>query len=176
MVHGIVYRVTNRVNGKQYVGQTVTTLRLRWNGHNVSRAGCPALHRAIVKYGRDNFTIEEIATAEDQEFLDFLEDECISFYRTMAPVGYNLKGGGANGHHSDLTKAKIGAASRALSGDAWALRDARIRAVGAKNKGRKASPDVIAARTRHLRGSTQSPEHVARRVSAFKATMASRKK
>ena len=30
---GFIYLITNNVNGKQYVGQTIQTIQKRWNSH-----------------------------------------------------------------------------------------------------------------------------------------------
>ena len=53
----IIYKITNRINGKVYIGQTRMSLNVRW-WHHCNRKDCPALHHAIKKYGAENFTVE----------------------------------------------------------------------------------------------------------------------
>ena len=57
--YGIIYKVTNLVNNKIYIGQTERTLKERWEQHKY-KEGCRHLHNAILKYGAYNFKIEEI--------------------------------------------------------------------------------------------------------------------
>lgn len=89
----IVYLATNKINGKQYVGQTVRSLEERWRDH------CRVVdenffHRAIRKYGADNFSVKIIDAAETVEELDEKEMFWISKLNTLFPSGYNLREGG----------------------------------------------------------------------------------
>lgn len=89
----VIYLVTNKINGKKYVGQTIRPLSERWKDH------CRAkdknyFHNAIRKYGADNFTREVIDTAETVEELDEKEIYWIAKLNTLFPNGYNLKEGG----------------------------------------------------------------------------------
>ena len=106
-MHGIVYKIENKVNGKVYIGQTITTLKNRWRQHIQSASGCFALSAAFKKYGQDNFSIEEIAVAHDQEDLDLKEIEAIRQYNSVYPNGYNLRHGGLGGECSDALKKKL---------------------------------------------------------------------
>ena len=90
----IIYKVTNRINGKVYIGQTKRTLEQRWR-HHCCQSGCTLLHRAINKYGKENFTVEQIDVATDQDELNKKEIYWISFYNsTDHEKGYNLTTGG----------------------------------------------------------------------------------
>lgn len=89
----IVYLATNKVNGKQYVGQTIRPLLERWKDH------CRVVdnnyfHNAIRKYGAENFSLEIIDQAETLEELDRKEMYWIEELGTLYPNGYNLKEGG----------------------------------------------------------------------------------
>ena len=96
MVYGKIYLVTNLVNGKVYVGQTVRSISERWQGHcKPSKACKSALSAAIKKYGQDQFTCVELAIAADQVELDSLEVRFITEHRShVKEHGYNLTLGG----------------------------------------------------------------------------------
>lgn len=90
---GIVYKITNSVNGKSYVGQTILGLRRRWMMHCAkSRADIPKrrIHIAMKKYGIEAFTVECIGSAPDRESLNNLEEKFIEDLATTAPTGYNV--------------------------------------------------------------------------------------
>ena len=67
---GFIYLLTNKINGKQYVGQTTKTTADRWYEHvkearsykasNGTRKKTHIIDAAIAKYGEENFTVEEI--------------------------------------------------------------------------------------------------------------------
>lgn len=113
MPYGHVYLVTNKINGKVYVGQTVQTMAKRWNGQVSGGAGS-ILKNAIKKYGKEEFCTETLVYADNQQQLDKDEDFYILLSGALnRKVGYNLKRGGANGRMSEESKAKL---SRALLG------------------------------------------------------------
>ena len=85
-----IYLVTNTINGKQYVGQTITKYSKLGHGH--------AVRDAYKKYGRKNFTYETIVSGISCEmFLDYAEKFWIKTLDTMVPNGYNLEFGGKRG-------------------------------------------------------------------------------
>jgi group I intron endonuclease len=92
----ICYLVTNKANGKQYVGITTGSMAPRWRQHcRTSKSGSKtALHNAIRKHGEGAFHIEKIGKAPSQEELTELETREIDIRRTKAPFGYNLTSGG----------------------------------------------------------------------------------
>ena len=105
----VVYKITNKINGKVYIGQTIQTLGRRWKKHvryseNNSKT---AIHNAIRKYGPENFTIEEIDGANSLSELNYLETHYIYKHESLAPNGYNLKIGGSNSLYTDEAKAKM---------------------------------------------------------------------
>jgi group I intron endonuclease len=95
----LVYLITNKINGKQYVGQTSKTLDSRWYDHIKIRLrpSCSYLHSAIDKYGADNFTIEMLVAVNTKEESNFYECALIKALGTKAPDGYNLTDGGDGG-------------------------------------------------------------------------------
>lgn len=98
-----IYKITNLVNGKAYIGQ-----------HNGSKkyyfGSGTALKRAILKHGRKAFIKEIICEGNfGSELLDFLEQEAIDKHQTYAGKfinkGYNMTSGGA-GNPNGVTKFK----------------------------------------------------------------------
>lgn len=99
---GYIYCITCLVNDKLYFGQTRRrTVKSRFRGHldSVQKGSDNKLHRAIRKYGEENFIIEEVVTVEAstkkalKSKLDFLEKHFIKRYDTFKN-GYNSTLGG----------------------------------------------------------------------------------
>jgi group I intron endonuclease len=96
----------------KYVGQTTRTLKQRKSSHlSSSKKGSTYyLHRAIRKYGSENFKWEVIYNATSEEELNEKETYFIKEYNTNSQDGYNLTEGGRGirgWKHSELTKEKI---------------------------------------------------------------------
>jgi group I intron endonuclease len=103
----IVYKITNKVNGKIYIGQTIRQLKVRWNEHKSrSDKDNNKLSRAIRKYGLDNFEISTIYEANDYEDLNKMEELFITQYNTTN-TGYNVRIGGENSPRSKETREKM---------------------------------------------------------------------
>ena len=103
----IIYKITNTVNGKIYIGQTKWKLEKRFRYHTYNCSGCVALRNALYKYGVENFTIEEIDCAESQSELDEKETYWIKHYNCIVPNGYNLKNGGSTPTYSEESKIRM---------------------------------------------------------------------
>ena len=112
----IIYKATNKINNKIYVGQTIYTLQYRKSQHERSHKyrNDMAITRAIKKYGKENFEWEVIDTADNLEELNQKESYWIGQLNSMADSGwgYNLKGGGGNAFLTEETKKKIGEAQK----------------------------------------------------------------
>lgn len=92
--YGIVYRLTNKINGKAYIGITCQTVELRFKGHkDKAIKERSAIQNAIKKYGDDAFLKEEIYIAFDKDELYRAEIELIAKFDTYNN-GYNLTLGG----------------------------------------------------------------------------------
>lgn len=89
----LIYLVTNNVNGKRYIGQTIRPLLERWKDHCRAKDN-NYFHNAIRKYGKENFTLEIIDVANSANELDEKEIFWINKMNTLFPYGYNLKQGG----------------------------------------------------------------------------------
>lgn len=96
MIAGI-YKLTNKVNGKIYIGQS-NDIHQRWSKHAYdARQENPSnlISRAIKKYGWENFEKEILFQIESEKERDCKEIELISLYNsTDLSVGYNLAAGG----------------------------------------------------------------------------------
>ena len=112
-----IYCYTNKLNNKQYVGQT-NYLESRkkqhiqdsihcYKGHEISH-NLP-FHAAIRKYGIDNFNIEilEILETEDWDIVNKIESKYIKEKNSLAPNGYNLKAEGAANRGKNISKLPI---------------------------------------------------------------------
>lgn len=100
-----IYKYTNKVNGKIYIGQTRNSLsqRAKFNGENYY--GCRYFYNAIKKYGWENFEPEIIVDGLTQEEADILEEYFIKQYNsTDRSIGYNISFGGNNNVMPDESK------------------------------------------------------------------------
>jgi len=108
-VLGEIYKITNNINGKCYIGQT-RSHRLnhgkyrefgymgRFRDHiscafSNKKNTCKYLTSAILKHGPENFTCEKVMVCSLDE-LDKYEQHYISSFSTKYPTGYNLTDGG----------------------------------------------------------------------------------
>lgn len=97
-----IYKITNIINGKCYIGQSVN-IHKRWNNHKSACYNTNAheynyyLYRAMRKYGIENFTFEIIEECE-QILLNEREKFWISYYDTFKN-GYNETEGGDYAKH-----------------------------------------------------------------------------
>lgn len=100
---GIIYCFTNNINGKKYIGQSISKGNARYNNHKSSYKNpddCEyesPLHRAFRKHGFENFTYEILAQdIESIDLLNQLEIQYIQQYSCQIPNGYNIEPGGKN--------------------------------------------------------------------------------
>ena len=109
---GYVYKITNTVNGKVYIGQTIRKPEVRMYEHFHVDGKSPYLKNAIAKYGKDAFSFEVLHEAFDL-LLDYFEVEAIAKYNSLAPDGYNLETGGkSNQSVSEATRIKMSKSNR----------------------------------------------------------------
>lgn len=108
-----IYKITNILNNKIYIGQTIRQPSLRWNEHK-SESLCPTskhgrlyhLHCAIRKYGVDSFIFEVIDECPDNERFR-VETKYILKYQSNDPQkGYNyvVEGSGRTPYSSQKIK------------------------------------------------------------------------
>lgn len=104
-----LYRITNQLSGKVYIGQT-NDPDYRWYQHRSYAKGNKHkqyIHRAMSKHGVENFVFDVIAGCKSQEDTDETESLLIVQYDSRnKEKGYNLMVGGSHGGHSEETKQK----------------------------------------------------------------------
>lgn len=103
MVQGHIYVITNKITGKQYVGQTSRNIETRFEEHCYDDRSTSHIHNAIKKYGVSNFEIKELETVELNK-LDEREQYWIKELNTYKD-GYNQNVGGdqsLNNHNQIL--------------------------------------------------------------------------
>lgn len=119
----IIYKVTNLINNKIYVGKTKNSLTYRKYAHkceSLTRDSNTYFHKAIRKYGWDNFKWEIIDETEDDNELNEKETYWIEELKSnIQKLGYNMSNGGEGNAligernpmygktHSDKTKKKM---------------------------------------------------------------------
>lgn len=95
---GFIYKITNKVNGKIYIGQTIMPIKNRMYKHySQARTGkaITGIDAAIRKYGEDNFEVEQLVECPNED-LNQQEQFYISKYKSFEN-GYNLTIGGQCG-------------------------------------------------------------------------------
>lgn len=111
-----IYKCTNNVNGKVYIGYTRKSLEKRITEHksNSKKGSQYLLHKAIQKYGMNAFDWEIIFESKDknyvlQEMEFYFIKEYNSYFETNC--GYNMTYGGQGGMtdrtHTEETKNKL---------------------------------------------------------------------
>lgn len=132
----IIYKTTNLVNGKIYVGQDLYNRATYFGSGKI-------LHQAIKKYGRANFKKEIIEHCTSREHMNEREIYWISKLDSFTPNGYNISKGGGCGNgirrHPN--------------------RDAIIEKIRAANKGRKRTPEQRKRISRGLKGKKLKLSH-----------------
>lgn len=133
----IIYKVTNLINDKTYIGQTIFSLKNRKLSHiNKANNNKHYFARALTKYGSNNFKWKIICICPNIETLNEQEQYYIAFYDSINN-GYNLTKGG-NGtmgyRHTEKAKNKMSITHKNMS-------DKTRQKIGIASKGRKHSEE-----------------------------------
>ena len=103
----IIYKFTNTINGKSYIGLTTQTLERRVYLHywNANKKPATHFHKALAKYPRDawDISILEEGEAENKEHIKLREIYYISEQATYL-AGYNSTQGGEDFSSSDYQR------------------------------------------------------------------------
>lgn len=127
-----IYIITNLVNSKRYVGMTSKPLLVRFNGHLAdARRNKPwILHKAIRKYGEDNFKIEllEETNARNLDELGHIE----SMWIEKLQPEYNMSLGGEGNRGCDTSGEKNGMFNKKHTAESRAKMSANRKGKGAR--------------------------------------------
>lgn len=106
--NGKIYKYTNLINGMIYIGQTKQTLEQRDKKHLQQLDDNTFFHRAIKKYGRENFSLELVEENIPFDMLDEKEKYYINFFDSYYTTnkGYNLTQGGQWGSGTQILTIK----------------------------------------------------------------------
>lgn len=98
-----IYKITNKINDKTYVGQTKNSLEKRKPYHlqSVNHNSKYPIHCAIRKYGIENFLFETIELCDESE-LNKKEIFWIKELNSLCQNGYNIRNGGRGKQPEDL--------------------------------------------------------------------------
>lgn len=153
----IVYKITNTINGKCYIGITAKPLQVRWMAHltEMRQGNKRTLYNAFRKYGCEKFVAEQIDCAASAEELSLLEKQYIKNFNSFGSGGYNMCAGGIGPLglvHSEETRNKIKAAVKNKPPITEETR-AKIKTALIGNK---ISAESLQKRVQKLRGQTRS--------------------
>lgn len=91
----VIYKATNKINGKAYIGKTEKNLEIRKKQHlNDYKNSNFAFHRALQKYGEENFDWQILCDVQTIEELNQQEQYYIKLFETFGSNGYNMTDGG----------------------------------------------------------------------------------
>jgi group I intron endonuclease len=161
----LVYKATNKINGKEYVGQTAKGLKQRKSQHireALRGVDNNYFHFALKKYGPENFDWEIIVEGTgSSEILNEIEKHFIRLYNTFGK-GYNLNIGGNSNigfKHSEETKRKMSEMNKGKK-----LSEETRQKMSEFQKGRKCSEETKRKMSEGCKGRTLSKE-VKRKIS-----------
>lgn len=127
-----IYKITNLINQKVYIGQTVQkNPMMRWYSHlaDARRGKKSYLLDSIRKYGQESFSWEIIDLSNNIDDLNAKEEKWLEHYRNLVEV-YNNREAGGNKMHSEKSILKMQesqrqahARRRAEGTDTWTRRD-----------------------------------------------------
>lgn len=109
-----IYKITNTLNNKIYIGQTVQkNPKMRWYQHcaDAKNGKDSRLCNSMRKYGVDNFMWEIIDTAQTLPDLNAKEEQWLLHYRQITEC-YNIREAGGNKLHSAESIEKMREAQR----------------------------------------------------------------
>lgn len=91
-----LYKLTNQITGKSYIGITKYTVERRWKGHihaAFTKKTNYKISNAIRKYGKDVWTKEILLEDVSKDEIEELEILAIDMFDTVR-TGYNTSFGG----------------------------------------------------------------------------------
>ncbi|MBQ4495395.1 MAG: GIY-YIG nuclease family protein, partial [Selenomonadaceae bacterium] len=166
-MYGVVYKITNKLNGRSYVGKTTRSVEERFGEH--ARCKKFLVDKAICKYGRENFLVEVIEECETIEQLNEREIFWIAELNCKVPNGYNLTDGGeGNLNPSAETRTKMSAARSGENHPMYGKhhKPETLAKMSATRRGKHLSEAARAKLSIAKKGVPKSPEHKAKLAAA----------
>lgn len=115
----LIYKITNIINNKIYVGKTTKTLEERYTLHLATKNRASEQHRYLYrsmnKHGVENFIIEILEEVSEHD-LDVRERYWIKELNSLNPKGYNMTEGGEGGDTSHTPQYREGMRTRRSDG------------------------------------------------------------
>lgn len=99
-----IYKITNQINGKVYIGKTEDTIEKRFKEHCKAATRTKEKHRplyaAMRKYGTENFSVELVEKVNPNDNLEEKECYWIDYFKSYEE-GYNATKGGDGKYYAD---------------------------------------------------------------------------
>ena len=161
----VVYKATNIVNNKIYIGAT-NNLKRRMNEHkNHAKKDKSRFHDAILEYGFSNFSFEVLYECENKKEAFEKEVELIALYNTMRDdIGYNEIKGGIGGQTHDVS-----GKNNPMYGKVYT--DEERTSLSMKLKGRIITQEHRDKISKGLKGKKKSETHVENLSKALKGNL-----
>jgi group I intron endonuclease len=147
----VIYKATNLINGKCYIGKTIQEFRIRKTRHfqDIKNSSDNAyFHNAIKKYGKKNFTWEVIFECDDVLILNVMETMkiIVNHSHWTEGKGYNLTWGGEGSYgfkHTDKSKKKMSEKLKGKNNPMYGKKHTEFtkRCISIKNSGRVLSDE-----------------------------------
>lgn len=114
MINGVIYCAKCKISNKIYIGQTTQKLKYRINDHiyMANNGSKLPFHRAIRKYGIENFEITVVEECFSIDDLNQAECNWIKTANCISPNGYNCTTGGEHPVMNEETRKKISNATK----------------------------------------------------------------
>ena len=139
-----IYKYTNKVNGKVYIGRTCTTLKKRAR-RGQGYKGCVYFWCAIEKYGWDNFEPEILESGLTNEEAAIKETEYIKkFNSANSEFGYNIIEN-ANNDIGEKVRIKMSERNKGENNPRWGchISEEHRQKIREANKKRVYTPEMI---------------------------------
>jgi len=168
-----IYKITNTLNGKVYIGSTVKNLRHRINRHVICLENdthhSKHFQESWNKHGKSNFVcavIEEYPTPANREFILSREQYYLDLYKPFDHTrGYNVCEKAGSPEHRTLSKEHRKKISQGLIGRKWSLKQRRN--LSKALTGRKMPPGYGKRMSKIKTGLKQTKECVDKRAKYY---------
>lgn len=172
MTYYLIYKITNKVNGKIYIGQHMTdNLDDGYMGSGIQ------IRRAIKKHGVENFSKDILYFCTDVETMNIMEEIIVNEEFIARKDTYNMAIGGQGGplhkghHHSDEAKKKISETKKGSmpwnKGKTGIYSEETKRKIGDSTRGKQRNPEAVRKTAEANKGKHHTEEYK-KRMSDFR--------